>query len=61
MDIFRKIALGVIIFLTIFFIHLIEYFLVNTVPFIIAFLTGNTYTPLFEFSAPGKYDYFPSI
>jgi hypothetical protein len=60
MDMFRKIAIGVVLFLTIFIIHLIEYILVNTVPFILAFLTRNTYTPSFVFSEPGKYDYFPS-
>lgn len=61
MDMFRKIAIGIFVFLTIFIIHLIEYILVYTIPFIIALFTGIQYNPSFIFSKPGKYDYFSNL
>jgi DNA repair exonuclease SbcCD ATPase subunit len=60
MDIFRKCAIGIVVFLTIFIIHLVEYTIAHFVPFAIAFFTGVPYSPLFLLSRPGKYDYLPN-
>jgi hypothetical protein len=56
----EKVAIGLVMFLTIFIIHLIEYILVYTVPYMSALLLGTPYNPPYLFNKPGKYDYLPS-
>jgi DNA repair exonuclease SbcCD ATPase subunit len=56
----KKVIIGLFMFLTIFIIHLIEYILVYTVPYISALLLGTPYNPPYLFNKPGKYDYLPT-
>jgi hypothetical protein len=60
MDIITKVFICFTLFLAVFILHLIEYILIYTVPFIGALLTGFPYDPIFSLSKPGKYDYFPN-
>jgi len=56
----KKVIVGLVMFLTIFIIHLVEYILVFTVPYISALLLGTPYNPPYLFNKPGKYDYLPT-
>ena len=56
----KKVIICLVMFLTIFIIHLIEYILVYTVPYISALLLGTPYNPPYLFNNPGKYDYLPT-
>jgi chromosome segregation ATPase len=60
MNYVKKIIIGVVMFLTIFIIHLVEYILVHTIPYMSALLLGTPYNPPYLFNKPGKYDYLPS-
>ena len=60
MNLAKKLIIGFFIFLTVFIIHMVEYILVYTVPYISALFLGTPYTPPYLFSKPGMYDYLPN-
>uniref|UniRef100_A0A6C0K1U7 Uncharacterized protein n=1 Tax=viral metagenome TaxID=1070528 RepID=A0A6C0K1U7_9ZZZZ len=56
----EKVAIGLVIISIIFIIHLVEYILVYSIPYISALLLGTPYNPPYLFSKPGIYDYLPT-
>ena len=59
MNIYVKAIIGVAMFLSIFIIHLIEYILLYSLPFISSLFIGTPYTPSTYWKIPGLHDYIP--
>uniref|UniRef100_A0A6C0HH78 Uncharacterized protein n=1 Tax=viral metagenome TaxID=1070528 RepID=A0A6C0HH78_9ZZZZ len=59
-DIIKKIIIGIVMFLTIFIVHCIEYILFNLVPYVSALILGTPYNPPYYWKKPGIYDYLPT-
>ena len=55
-----KIVICILMLLTVFLIHLIEYVLFYAIPFLFTFLAGTPYRPPQFTVKPGIYDYFTS-
>jgi hypothetical protein len=55
-----KVAICIVMSLTIFILHLIEYIILNIFPYISSLLIGTPYNPPDYWSKPGMYDYLPT-
>jgi len=55
-----KVLIIFVMFLTIFIVHLIEYIIFNTFPYVSALLIGTPYNPPNYWKKPGIYDYLPT-
>ena len=60
-DKYTKIGILLIVFLTIFIIHSIEYILLHAVPYFSALILGTPYNPKTYWNKPGIYDYLPTL
>jgi hypothetical protein len=55
-----KVVIIFVMFLSIFILHLIEYIIFNSLPYVSALLIGTPYNPPYYWKKPGIYDYLPT-